>query len=667
MRLIYASLFVAFLCVTCSRKAVAQNADTVDIGKTIQLVWNVLVKYYKEANFGQEPPAKFYSVIYQIQRAVTDEIVSRNPRALLLTPEQRQKELLHFIKTAGRGGDIDFARTTFGKSLFAFMKSKLNLGLKPVEVQKAATKYMEKIKKEIGSDTFEEVFAKRGDATLMFVIDTTGSMKNEILAAKAIAKRIITETREFDVDYILSPFGDPGYGPITYRNQSQREDFVEAIDNLDAKGGGDCPELTFTGMLEALNAGPRFGSPMFVFTDANAKDATIDNINAVKVAAYSSGSTINFFGKTESCGKNIDIKEFHDVASFTSGQVFALTDTSELRKLSLLVRNSLLSSTVISSANSRPITYSKPILKRVRRAIPYPKQYVIPVDNTVGRLVVSVTVQHKDTARLVSLRDPSGIYQETNVSLSRAKVYEIKSPAPGVWTLYFPPETGVHDYIARALSKKLIQFGFIFFHRFVRKNTLIPVSHPLLGDDVHLYLSLTGLENIKPNTLTVDLLREDGSKLRGGLRLSHETGTTIFNTTFPSFDETFKIRIRGRTIEGYAFQRLSEKTVKAQPIMVRALYGDRDYTVLNGRKMLLIFEVLNRGPGAVFKFDCIAKYGTPLLRTKSRRIRRRGYFRLHYFAPKGSHYKGRVDQLVVSVRGVKNPVYVFTAIKVLIL
>ena len=184
---------------------------------------------------------------------------------------------------------------------------------------------------------------------------------------------------------------------------------------------------------------------------------------------------------------------------------------------------------------------------------------------------------------------------------------------------------------------------------------------------MHLYLSITGLENIKPQSLRVDLLREDGSKLLAGLQLSHERGTTIFNTSFSSFRETFKIRLRGRTREGYRFQRLSEKTVKAQPILVRALYGDRDYTVVNGRKMLLIFEVLNRGPSSVFKFDCIAKIGTPILRTKRRRIWRRGYFRLHYYAPKGSHYKGHVDQLVVSVRGTKNPVYVFTAVKVLIL
>ena len=203
---------------------------------------------------------------------------------------------------------------------------------------------------------------------------------------------------------------------------------------------------------------------------------------------------------------------------------------------------------------------------------------------------------------------------------------------------------------------------------FVNVNTeYARFANFVTGDDVHLYLSITGLENIKSQSLRVDLLREDGSKLLGSLRLTHEEGTTIFNTSFSSFKDTFKIRLRGQTREGYPFQRLSEKTVKAQPILVRALYGDRDYTVLNGKKMLLIFEVLNRGPSSVFKFDCIAKIGTPILRTKSRRIWRRGYFRLHYYAPKGSQYKGRVDQLVVSVRGVSDPVYVFTAVKVLIL
>ena len=49
-----------------------------------------------------------------------------------------------------------------------------------------------------------------GDATLIFVMDTTGSMEHEIAAAKQIATSIIENTPQVKVDYILSSFNDPG-------------------------------------------------------------------------------------------------------------------------------------------------------------------------------------------------------------------------------------------------------------------------------------------------------------------------------------------------------------------------------------------------------------------------------------------------------------------------
>ncbi len=182
-----------------------------------------------------------------------------------------------------------------------------------------------------------------------------------------------------------------------------------------------------------------------------------------------------------------------------------------------------------------------------------------------------------------------------------------------------------------------------------------------------MYLSISGLENVRIPTLRLDFLRPDGRKLMGDLPLQRSKGASVFNTTFKSFKDEFKVRLTGKTIEGYLFQRLSEKTVRAQPILVRALYGDRDFTVLQGKKMLLIFEVLNRGKPATFKFDCVAKIGTPIMPYKKRRIWRRAYFRINYFAPKGSHYRGVTDQLVASVKGLKGDAYVYTALKVLIL
>ena len=68
---------------------------------------------------------------------------------------------------------------------------------------------MDSVKKDLGSATFETFMSVKGDVTLMFAIDDTGSMGGEIQAAKDIAKSIVNHPRDEKVDYILSPFNDP--------------------------------------------------------------------------------------------------------------------------------------------------------------------------------------------------------------------------------------------------------------------------------------------------------------------------------------------------------------------------------------------------------------------------------------------------------------------------
>lgn len=93
-------------------------------------------------------------------------------------------------------------------------------------------------------------------------------------------------------------------------------EFVKAINNLRANGGGDCPEYTFTGMLEALYQDPQWGSPMYVFTDAGPKDATDLNIEEVKllVSAEEYGVTINFF-TTGECNDILSYWSRHAICS----------------------------------------------------------------------------------------------------------------------------------------------------------------------------------------------------------------------------------------------------------------------------------------------------------------------------------------------------------------
>ena len=72
---------------------------------------------------------------------------------------------------------------------------------------------MQSIKTTIGKGKFEKVFGNQNynKATLMFAVDDTGSMYQEIQAVKDIATYIVNITSpNLEVDYILSPFGDPG-------------------------------------------------------------------------------------------------------------------------------------------------------------------------------------------------------------------------------------------------------------------------------------------------------------------------------------------------------------------------------------------------------------------------------------------------------------------------
>ena len=76
-------------------------------------------------------------------------------------------------------------------------------------MDKAAAKYLDELRKNVTNKTMDEILSAKGYSTLIFVIDTTGSMGNDIKAAKAIAKQIINIKRDSKVDYILSPFNDP--------------------------------------------------------------------------------------------------------------------------------------------------------------------------------------------------------------------------------------------------------------------------------------------------------------------------------------------------------------------------------------------------------------------------------------------------------------------------
>uniref|UniRef100_A0A4W5QFF2 von Willebrand factor A domain containing 7 n=1 Tax=Hucho hucho TaxID=62062 RepID=A0A4W5QFF2_9TELE len=121
----------------------------------------------------------------------------------------------------------------------------------------------------------------RWGLSLVFVMDTTGSMFEEITAARLRAHSIIqarANTPEQPGTFLLVPFHDPGVGPV-YETEKP-EEFMSYMENLMALGGGDEPEMCLSAIQLALTHSPPL-SEIFVFTDASPKDAHL--YNAVRV------------------------------------------------------------------------------------------------------------------------------------------------------------------------------------------------------------------------------------------------------------------------------------------------------------------------------------------------------------------------------------------------
>ena len=153
---------------------------------------------------------KFAQAIHDIEKALADAQVSRH----IKHNEQRLIKLRLLIKTAVEKRSYRFARKCIGEAMMTIHK--MNEQKKRGRGKRSAPfisskDFLRNVKQTIGASNFSDLLAMEGKVTLMFAIDDTGSMREEIHEAKKIAKSIIDYPRTLPpVEYILSPFNDPG-------------------------------------------------------------------------------------------------------------------------------------------------------------------------------------------------------------------------------------------------------------------------------------------------------------------------------------------------------------------------------------------------------------------------------------------------------------------------
>ena len=153
------------------------------------------------------PSNKFLEIINEIEKAVANAgAVDRRLR----NNEQTKATLSRLLTNAVKSKSYKYARDVLGRVLHLLSTESSRRRKRSPENE--GTTFLQELRQTVGNETFDNFMAVKGDVSLIFVVDDTGSMSKEIQAVKKIAIAVANYPREEPVDYILSPFNDPMSG-----------------------------------------------------------------------------------------------------------------------------------------------------------------------------------------------------------------------------------------------------------------------------------------------------------------------------------------------------------------------------------------------------------------------------------------------------------------------
>ncbi|XP_046850362.1 hemicentin-1-like isoform X2 [Xenia sp. Carnegie-2017] len=429
-----------------------------------------------------------------------------------------------------------------------------------------------------------------------------------------------------------------GTGPVSYYDETQEDKFLKAISSLKPRDGGDCLELTFAGMRNAIDHNPQDGSPLYVFTDAGAKDASNQNIMHLSAIAQDCECVVVFFYVENSgCSTRSDITPFHKVAKETNGHVFVLNNRKELEKLADFTSTLLGGTTDMASYGNKK--------RKKRSSSKQSNTYTITVDDSVDTMVILITTDQaygNGSSWNVSLTSPTGsLAGVTTNSLNQGRIHQISNPIVGIWNLGIQSTTDVnYDVSVKGVSTDNIDFEVYFVRTTSRRvgKFTISISSPILGVQNEAILNVRGISHVNKSSLAAELVTLYGDVITStrptSLSAKDSKGIRHLFKFHPP-NQIFKIQLKGLTKKGNSFERISKTPVKAETLIVKVLYARNDFTLKHESTTYLIFSIENFGNNEVVDFKSFGNLGTV-----ERQSRKFGLVR-----------KGRKTSFVVTFRG----------------
>ncbi|CAL8332408.1 unnamed protein product [Lota lota] len=444
----------------------------------------------------------------------------------------------------------------------------------------ATIELLEDIRLAVGDKNFLRLMGLSQSSVLCFVIDTTGSMGDDIAEAKRVSFSIIDSkrgTQEEPSAYILVPFNDPGYGPLLITTDA--DVFKASINRLAASGGGDIPELCLSGLQLALTAAPP-SSEIFVFTDAPAKDAYLKG--AITALIESSKSVVTFMltdvlasrrrrsqaqGGTLRAMSQLDAQLYQELAQASGGQAIEVS------------KSDLTLATSIIEDSSAPAVVT---LLQAARKPGKPDTFSFLVDGSMRNLTAYITGAPSLTFNLTSSSGSSQGSSQANGPLGtfstvgNLRRFSLRiDNQMGLWEISVNSN---EPYSLKVTGQSSVNFIYNLMeaHQGGHRGYSLKEGRPLKGGNASLLVTVTGSDTAKLTEVT--LVEGSGSRqVNGSVRV---LGSSNYLVTFSNVPEgEFSVHLRGEesasatsrsTAAPHTFQRQAPTQIKTSSISVSA-------------------------------------------------------------------------------------------------
>ncbi|XP_052077823.1 uncharacterized protein LOC127715706 isoform X7 [Mytilus californianus] len=448
------------------------------------------------------------------------------------------------------------------------------------------------ILKLLGSKTFDEIFnIKTGKAvSLAFVVDFSGSMKEEIAAVREQIFQYVTSTIGSDnepADYVLSLFSDP----VTLNKAFVERDgyeMIKKIENVTVAGGYDCPEFASDGILKAIKLS-RNGSTLLVFTDADAKDA--HRRQEVAYAANTKRITITPFitGTCSRRRRSIKYIKRKDTASFfqhlaqaTGGKVYRTTK----EEISVVLNNIFEKTFPVGGVIVDSLTWSRTSSNKI----------MFVVDSSITVLKVAVCCPGADSG--VELFYPNGTrdtfaskFSQKLVTNRNEVIISLQRPPPGGYSLQRHLSSNWSGSVNITAQSPVKQETEILEYT---ETGALPTlkGSPIAGKNYIFYVNIYNLgENGTCNDITLtDMLGNELFNVHTIQTTNVMTVRCAAILTTPN--QFFQLKLNGTDTNGLLFSR--KNSVVFKPTNVKFTIVSPESAVI-GKDMFVYYEVENTG------------------------------------------------------------------------